>query len=492
LGWLDVTNFMTGQAAMLQSFAKGVKDAGFRHVVLLGMGGSSLGPEVLRQTFGRAQDCPELVVLDSTVPAWIKAVTETLNPVRTLFLVSSKSGTTTETLALFRYFQDVVQAAVGQENAGQNFVAITDPGTPLAGAGEEKGFRRIFLNPQDIGGRYSVLSYFGLVPAAISGIDIRKLIDRSELIREACASSVPARDNPGARLGAFMGALALGGRDKLTLITSPAASSFGLWVEQLIAESTGKEGKGVIPVAGEPLVAPDKYGDDRSFVYLRLQGDDNAEIDSAIEGINSSGQPLLVLEMRDKYDIGAEFYRWEFATAIAGSILGIHPFNQPDVQKAKDVTKGLLDEYSASGKLPDIETAESVSGLLSKAEKGKYLAVLAYLHQTDGTGAAFGELRRKVLERYGMATTLGYGPRYLHSTGQLHKGGPSKGLFLQLTAAHETDIPIPGMHYTFGTVADAQALGDLRALQSAGRDVALVRLHKGNGEDIQKIIEDLK
>jgi glucose-6-phosphate isomerase/transaldolase/glucose-6-phosphate isomerase len=492
LGWLSVTDLMTEQIPLLQSFAREVKDAGFRHVVLLGMGGSSLGPEVLRQTFRSTAGYPELIVLDTTVPAWVQAVRESIDPAHTLFLVSSKSGTTTEPLALFRYFKSIVQTSTGKEKVGQNFVAITDPGTPLARLGEEEGFRRIFLNPADIGGRYSVLSYFGLVPAALSGIDIMKLIDRSDCMREECASCVPVHDNPGAWLGGYMGTLALKGRDKLTLVTSPAISSFGLWAEQIIAESTGKEGKGIVPVAGEPLAAPASYGDDRLFVFLRLQVDDNSEIDMAIEGISSSGQPVLVLEMRDKYDIGAEFYRWEFATAIAGAILGIHPFNQPDVQRAKDATERLLREYTASGKLPGLETSMSVTELLDRAEKGKYLAIMAYLHQTPGTDKALAELRRKVLGRYSIATTLGYGPRFLHSTGQLHKGGPEEGLFLQFTVAHETDIPIPGMPYTFGVVAAAQALGDLQALRSSGRNVAQVQLRRGDEEDMLKVVGALK
>ncbi len=426
------------------------------------------------------------------MPAWVQSVKEAIDPARTLFLISSKSGSTTEPLSLFQYFKDLVETAIGKENAGQNFVAVTNPGTPLAKLAEDERFRRIFLNPSDIGGRYSVLSYFGLVPAVLTGIDIMTLLDRSDCMREACASCVPAHDNPGVWLGACMGTLALKGRDKLTLITSPAISSFGLWVEQLIAESTGKDGKGIIPVAGEPLMEPARYGNDRLFVCLRLQGDDNSKIDKAIEGIRASAQPVLVLEMRDKYDLGAEFYRWEFATSIAGAILGIHPFNQPNVQQAKDATERVLQEYTTSGNLPSIETARSVAELLTKAEKGRYLAIMAYLRETPGTDKALAELRRKVVERYGIATTLGYGPRFLHSTGQLHKGGPATGLFLQITVEPETDIPIPGMPYTFGVVAAAQALGDLQALQSLGRNVVRFHLSRGDEKDIFKLVSELK
>jgi len=316
LGWLTVSELMREQIPALQSFAQEVRNDGFRHVVLLGMGGSSLGPEVLRQTFGSAAGYPELIVLDSTVPAWVQAVTEALDLAHTLFLVSSKSGTTTEPLSLFYYFQSLVESAVGKENIGQNFVAVTDAGTPLAKLAERENFRRVFLNPPDIGGRYSVLSYFGLVPAALIGVDITALLDRADSMRKGCTTPVPVSENPGAWLGACIGTLALQGRDKLTLVTSPAISSFGLWVEQLIAESTGKDGKGIIPIVDEPLVAAAHYGDDRLFVCLRLAGDDNSTIDTALENIKSSGQPVVTIELRDRYDLGAEFFRWEFATAV--------------------------------------------------------------------------------------------------------------------------------------------------------------------------------
>jgi len=492
LGWLRVTDSMSEQVPALQSFAREVVDAGFRHVVLLGMGGSSLGPQVLRQAFGNTTGYPELKVLDSTVPAWVQSVRESIDPARTLFLVSSKSGTTTEPIALFRYIKGLVESSVGKEKAVQNFVAITDPATPLVKLAENERFRRIFLNPPDIGGRYSVLSYFGLVPAVLAGIDIMMLLERSDCMREACASCVPVHDNPGVWLGACMGTLAARGRDKLTLITSPATSSFGLWVEQLIAESTGKDGKGIIPVAGEPLTEPACYGNDRLFVYLRLQGDDNSEIDTAIERIRASEQPVLVLEMRDKYDLGAEFYRWEFATSIAGAVLGIHPFNQPNVQQAKDATERVLQEYTASGNLPTVETAGSIAELLTKAEKGTYLAIMAYLRQTPGIDKALAELRQKVVERYGIATTLGYGPRFLHSTGQLHKGGPDTGLFLQITVDNEGAIPIPGMPYTFGVIAAAQALGDFQALKSLGRNIVRVHFSRGDEAEILNLVSELK
>ena len=489
LGWLTATEYMSTKLADLHSFAEEVRESGFRHVVLLGMGGSSLGAEVIRETCGSAKGHPELILLDSTVPASILAVTEVVNPAHTLFIVSSKSGSTTESLVLFQYFRSLVEQSIGKEKAGQNFVAITDPGSSLASLAEQKNFRRIFLNPADIGGRFSVLSYFGLVPTALIGVNIKELLLRADEMKTSCA---PARENPGAWLGACIGTLTLKGRDKLTLIASPSVSNFGLWVEQLIAESTGKEGKGIIPILGEPLVEPSDYSDDRLFIFLRLEGDDNSAIDAAIDRIKASGQPLLTIQMRDKHDLGAEFFRWEFAIAVAGAIIGVHPFDQPDVQSAKDATKQALQEYMASKHLPQVETKGSLSDLLAEAKKSEYFAIMAYLHQTPELNNVFAELRRKVLDRFHIATTLGYGPRYLHSTGQLHKGGPNKGLFLHITAKHEKDIPIPGQPYTFGVVADAQALGDLRALQSLGRRVIKVHFSQSDTASISKLIEELR
>ena len=492
LRWLTVTDMMGEQVPDLEAFAREVRETGFRHVVLLGMGGSSLGPEVLRQTLGSAKGYPELIVLDSTVPARVEEVTQAIVPVRTLFLVSSKSGGTVEPLSFYKYFRSLVEQSSGNEKAGENFVAITDPGTPLERLAQEQGFRRIFLNPPDIGGRYSVLSYFGLVPAALMGVDIGLMLDRADCMREGCASCVPVHDNSGASLGTVMSALALKGRDKLTLITSPAISSFGLWVEQLIAESTGKEGRGIIPVAGEPVMAPDHYGQDRLFVYLRLEGDDNASVDEAMGRIQASGQPQIRLDLRDRYDLGAEFFRWEFATAVAGAKLGIHPFDQPNVQGAKEMTEKILGHYRSDGQLPGVEPTASLSQLLSQAEPGDYLAIMAYLHQTPELDQALASFRRKVMERYHIATTLGYGPRYLHSTGQLHKGGPPRGLFLQITSGHKKDLLIAGEPYTLGVLADAQALGDLQALQALGRRVTRLDLGQYTGPGFQQLVAALE
>jgi transaldolase/glucose-6-phosphate isomerase len=477
LGWLNVMDVMDEQVGTLKAFADEVREAGFQHVVVLGMGGSSLGPEVLRQTFGKSDTYPELIVLDSTVPDSVKSVTDSIDPARTLFLVSSKSGTTIEPNSLYRHYRSLVEQLVDKDQVGQNFVAVTDPGTPLVNMAREAGFRRIFPNPSDIGGRYSVLSYFGLVPAALAGLDVKTLLERAKSMRETCAFSVPAHNNPGAWLGAVIGTSALQGRDKLTLVTSPSIESFGLWVEQLIAESTGKEGKGVLPVSGEPLMSPERYGDDRLFVYVRLDNDNNSVTDAAIERIELSGQPIVRLSLRDKYDLGAEFYRWEFATAVAGAVLEINPFDQPNVQQAKDKTNQVLEEYRELGRMPVSDPSGSISELLASAQDGDYLAILAYVQQTPEMDQALSDLRQAVMNRHGIATTLGYGPRFLHSTGQLHKGGPKTGLFLQLTAIHEEDLSIPGEPYTFGVLADAQALGDLQTLQVLGRRVA--RIHLG-------------
>jgi len=479
LGWLDATSQMRREVPALKSFADEIRQAGFQKVVLLGMGGASLGAEVLRQSFGSAPDYPELIVLDSTMPERVGAVTREIDPARTLFIVASKSGGTIETLSLYKYFSRLARR--------QNFVAITDPGTSLARLAEEAGFWRVFLNSPDIGGRYSVLSYFGLVPAALIGLDITILLQKADTMRIACAAKLP--QNPATQLGATMGALAQQGRDKLTLITSPAISSFVLWLEQLIAESTGKNGRGIVPVVGEPLVEPTYYGDDRLFVYLRLEGDDNSVTDKAFDRLKSSGHLIIKQDMKDCYDLGAEFFRWEFATAVAGAVLGVNPFDQPNVQSAKDATDRVLREYRTSGRLPRTESTLSLKDLLQEAEPGKYVAIMAYVQQTPEMDAALAQIRQIIMKRYQIATTSGYGPRLLHSIGQLHKGGPDEGLFLQVTADHREDIPVHGESYTFGVLVDAQALGDFQALQSLGRKVC--RLHLGGDRPLKKLLGEV-
>ena len=491
LGWLNVTESMAGHVPALQSFADEVKEAGYRHVVLLGMGGSSLGAEVLWQTFGSAPGYPEPITLDTTVPDWIQAVNRTIDVSKTLFLVSSKSGGTLETVSGYRYYRSLVEESLGKEKAGANFAAITDLDSPLERLGQEEGFRRVFTNPSDIGGRYAVLSYFGLVPAALAGIAIEDILASADGIRRGCGSSVPARDNPAAWLGAAMAALALKERDKLTIVTSPSIGTFGLWAEQLLAESTGKEGKGIVPVAGEPLADPESYGGDRLFVYLRVEDDDNAKADVGIERLESSGQPVIRLDISDRHDLGAEFFRWEFSTAVAGAVLGINPFDQPNVQSAKDKTADVLQAYGSSGALPEIEAPGSLKDLLAEAKSGDYLAIMAYLRPTPEVEQAVADLRRKVAEKHQIATTFGYGPRFLHSSGQLHKGGPASGLFLQLVIDHEDDVPIPGQTYSFATLADAQAIGDLQVLQELGRRVAMVKLGKDTAEGIRRMTEEI-
>jgi glucose-6-phosphate isomerase len=475
LGWLTVSDEIVEQVSALTEFAQEVKDAGFRHVVLLGMGGSSLGPEVVRRTIGSADGFPELIVLDSTVPESVDSVTMAIDLSRTLFLVSSKSGGTIEPNSFYRHFRALVEQAVGSEAAGKSFVAITDPDTSLEELAHSEGFLAVFSNPSDIGGRYSVLSFFGLVPAALMGVDIASLLQRANDMRESCASSVDSLSNPGAFLGAALATLAAAGRDKLTLVTSPSIGSFGLWAEQLIAESLGKNDKGVVPVADEPSIGVNSYGDDRFFVYLRVAGDDNLPTDESIRLIAERGQPIVRLDLRDRYDLGAEFFRWEFATAVAGAIVKINPFDQPNVQAAKNMTDSVLEGYRATGKLPDGGFGISAQELLGSITDGDYLAIMAYVAQTPEIDRAFETLRLQVAERYGIATTLGYGPRFLHSTGQLHKGGPPSGAFLQITTRHGDGGSIPGAHFSFGTLADAQALGDRKALVEAGRRVA--RLH---------------
>ncbi len=478
LGWLDCIDQMRREAPALETFAGEIRQAGFRHVVLLGMGGASLGAEVLRQTFGSAPGYPELIVLDSTVPEAIGAVTKAIDPVKTLFIVASKSGSTIETLSLYKYFRNLAP--------GVNFIAITDPGTPLVKLAGEAGFRRTFLNSPDIGGRYSILSYFGLVPAALIGLDITKLLSRADVMRESCGAGLS--ENAGAQLGAIIGGFALQGRDKLTLLTSREFAGFGLWLEQLIAESTGKEGKGIVPIMGEPLSGLKYYGNDRLFVYLGSKGQKN-RVPKALESLGAAGHPVIGLELDEQYDLGGAFFHWEFATAVAGAVLGVNPFDQPDVEKAKKATDTVLKEYQRSGRLSRPEATLSFKELLKETKPGSYLAIMAYLPQSNEIYRVFTEIRQTVLMKYRIATTLGYGPRYLHSTGQLHKGGPDSGLFLQITADHKDDLPIRGDTYSFGVLADAQALGDLRTLQSLGRRVC--RIHLRDAKELSKIADSI-
>jgi transaldolase/glucose-6-phosphate isomerase len=479
LGWLSVADQMLEHVAELKQLARDART--YSDVVLLGMGGSSLCPDVLRNTFGSTKGHPRLHVLDTTDPATILGVRAKIRIQDTLFIVASKSGETTETLSHFAYFWGEVNSNGRAGAAGRHFAAITDPGTSLEKLAKEHGFRWIFRNPPDIGGRYSALSYFGLVPGALIGVDVAEMLERAVEMSHSCADSVPVDKNPGVWLGAVMGELALGGRNKVTLIASPRIATFGYWVEQLIAESTGKEGKGIVPVEGEPVGKPAVYGDDRLFVYIRMDGDAPHR---AVQALEKAGQPVVTLTMRDRLDLGGEFLRWEIATAIAGSILRIDAFDQPNVQESKDNTKKVLAKFKASGKLPPAESvaaSKSKSGLkalLDRAKPGAYFAIMAYTTRTAGSEAAIAAIRTAVRDHTHHATTAGYGPRFLHSTGQLHKGGPKTGLFLQIVQDDTKDVAIPGQPYSFSVLKQAQSLGDLQSLTSRRLPVLRVTLGK--------------
>jgi glucose-6-phosphate isomerase len=497
LGWLHSPEVMAGNLARLQDFADEVRIEGFTQVLLLGMGGSSLAPEVFSKTFGGRDGYLELAVLDSTDPAAVLASAERLDLARTLFIVSTKSGGTVETASFFKFFYNRVAEAVGEARAGAHFVAITDPGSGLVEMAHRFNFRATFLNDPNIGGRYSALSHFGLVPAALVGIDLATLLNRAQREARNCdgGNSPVDGDNRSARLGAILGELARAGRDKLTFVTSPAVASFGDWVEQLVAESTGKAGTGILPVVGEPVGEPGVYGPDRLFVHLRLDGD--ATNDAAAEALEAAGHPVVRLRMGDLYDLGGQIVLWEMATAVAGYRLGINPFDQPNVESAKTLTREMVTEYTSTGALPADEPApltdSALAAFLAQARPGNpasgagrsYVALQAYLQPTAETDAALLDLRTWLRDATKMATTVGYGPRFLHSTGQLHKGDAGNGLFIQLTSDSVRDLDIPNeagdsaSSMSFGILELAQALGDKEALRATGRRV--IRFHLGQG-----------
>ncbi len=508
LGWLEVPQAMRDQIDQVVAFADEVCDAGFQHVVLMGMGGSSLCSEVLRTAFGDQPGRPRLVVLDSTVPATVERIGSTIDPARSLFLVASKSGTTTEPLAFQHYFEGRVRQLRG-DGFGDQFVAITDPGTALEADATSKGYWRIFRNPSDIGGRYSALSLFGLVPAALMGVDVVTFLDRAIAMSARCRPDSAPEDNPGLELAALIGGHARQGRDKLTLVTSTSLSALGLWIEQLIAESTGKRGRGVLPVAGESLGEPAQYGDDRVFVAVRTASEPSTDLGP----LRSALHPVAELVLADPLDLGAEFFRWEIATALIGQALGINPFDQPNVQESKDNTKAILQEFRNAGRMADPEplvtwdgiglTAEpplqepirrAVGGgsgrdafvaalkvLADVVKPDDYVAITQFFDETSTREQALQEARLAFRDIRGVATTTGYGPRFLHSTGQLHKGGPDTGVFLQLVAEDGPDLEIPEFGYGFRTLARAQALGDFRSLVSRGRRA--VRIDLGSDVD---------
>ncbi len=488
LGWLEIAADMRRRAVQeLVTFAEEVRGDGFTHALLLGMGGSSLAPEVLRLTYGLRPGFLDLAVLDSTDPAVVLDYQRRLPAEKTLYIVSTKSGTTTETLCFQRAFYAAAGARTGGR-AGRQFVAITDPGSTLEQGAADLGFRRTFLNPADIGGRYSALSYFGLVPAALLGIDLEALLDRAEEGMRACRPETPLEENPGARLGAALAGYAAGGRDKVTLSCADPFRSFGYWVEQLLAESTGKNGQGLIPVEGEPLEAPAVYGDDRVFVAV---GTHDAYGEARLQALEGAGHPVIRLPAETPADLGYQFFIWEFATAVAGALMGINAFDQPNVQESKDNTNRVLREYEAAGRLPAVEevspgesAGEALGELLREAQPGDYIALMAYLPRTADHDAALSAWRVALRDHLRLATTLGYGPRFLHSTGQLHKGGPDSGRFIQLVSDDPEDVPIPEARYTFSTLKQAQAIGDLQALLDHGRGAVRIRL----GADIPAAI----
>jgi len=476
LGWLQVADRMEERIPDLEGLRKELVGEGFTDAIVLGMGGSSLAPEVFRQTFGAPKGALNVHVLDTTDPAAITAQEHALDLKKTVFIVASKSGTTLETLSHYRYFW---QQSGGQ---GRQFLAITDPGTPLADEASTRGFRRSFLNPPDIGGRYSALSYFGLVPAALGGVDLGGLLDRAATMVHACSPSVPVGENPGAWLGAVFAEAAKVGRDKITIVAPPPLRSFGLWAEQLIAESTGKEGKGLVPVADEALGSPQVYGSDRLFVRLAVAGVDYPNA-GRLEALTKAGHPVVTLKLSDPLALGAEFFRWEYAIAVAGAILGINVFDQPNVQEAKDLTRKVLSEGNPPTVGEGIRWAgqqgatleASIQALLAQVRTGDYVALLAYIAPSAEHDRALNAIRLAIRDKYRVATTVGYGPRYLHSTGQLHKGGPNTGVFLEIVGDDPNDVKIPSEKFSFGVLKQAQALGDFQALRNHGRRVLRIQ-----------------
>ena len=497
LGWLDIASQMRDHAGDLCAFAQQVRDKGITDILLLGMGGSSLCPEVLAMTCGSREGWPRLHVLDSTVPAQVQRFADAVNLETTLCIVASKSGTTTEPHAFCEFFWKKMQGTIG-DAAGQNFIAITDPGSDLETLAREREFLSIFYGLPEIGGRFSALSNFGMVPAALIGIDVRAFLERAVAMGRRCKLSDD--QNPGLLLGLVLGELAKSGRDKVTLVTSPKLWDLGAWLEQLLAESTGKNGRGLIPVDLEEIATPDMYGEDRVFVYIRLKDDANAEQDAGMENLRAAHFPVIQIDMADLSGLGAEFFRWEYATAVAGAVLNINPFDQPNVQESKDFTAELTRAFEKEGILPvqtpflidddvliyaDVANAQTlgtienlnscIAGLLNQIQAGDYVALCAYLDMNDDIVAVLQALRHRIRNVYRVATTLGFGPRFLHSTGQLHKGGPNQVVVVQLTSEDAVDVDIPGRAFSFGVLKQAQALGDARALSSRKRRA--IRIH---------------
>jgi glucose-6-phosphate isomerase len=516
LGWLRVVEEQIAQLQQFTAIAADAAKAGFTHALLLGMGGSSLCPEVFKITFGKQQGHPELHVLDSTDPAQIKAIQNQVDLAHTLCIVASKSGSTLEPNIFKQYFYDQIQQVVGKDKVGEHFIAITDPSSKMQQVAERDKFRKIFFGLASIGGRYSALSNFGIVPAAVMGLDVRKFLDRTEEMVQACGPEVPVDQNPGAILGAILGTLGNLGRNKVTIVTSPGIHDLGAWLEQLIAESTGKLGKGLIPVDREALGLPEVYGSDRVFAYLRLASEPDITQKQKLDVLKKAGHPVIEIELSDIYDLGQEFFRWEIATAVAGSILQINPFNQPDVEASKIVTRQLTEAYEKSGKLPEeapifeeggiqlftdernatnlaklVGNDRSLTGFLrahlNQLGAGDYLGLLGYIQMNAEHEEQLQLMRHSVRNRKHVATCLGFGPRFLHSTGQAYKGGPNTGVFLQITCDDANDLPVPEQKYTFGTVKAAQARGDFQVLADRKRRALRVHLPKDVNTGLEKL-----
>lgn len=505
MGWLSIVSEQLVEVTPLIRMRDDARQ--FEQCLLLGMGGSSLCPEVLSMTFGRQPGRPELLVLDSTDPEQIRSFDSRVDPRKTLFVVASKSGSTLEPNIFKQYFFERTRQAVGEKAAPQHFIAITDPGSKLEKEAHAENFRAVFAGEPSIGGRYSALSNFGMVPAAIIGLDVKLFLLRAEEMVDACSPRVPPDKNPGVSLGCILGTLGKTGHDKITILTSPGISDLGAWLEQLLAESTGKQGKGLIPVDREAVGSPEVYGDDRLFVYLRLRDDADEQQESAVAELERAGQPVVRIELADKYELGAEFFRWEVATAVAGSILGINPFNQPDVEASKVATRQLTTEFEKFGAFPpqdpilaedgveiyaDARNTEAVLANgkslgqvmlahLDRISPGDYFALLAYIAMTPEHEEKLQRIRHRVRDGAHVATCLGFGPRFLHSTGQAYKGGPNSGVFLQITADDAVDLQVPEQKYSFGIVKAAQARGDFEVLSQ--RDRRALRVHFKQGVD---------
>jgi transaldolase / glucose-6-phosphate isomerase len=517
LGWLDIVEKQLGQLDVFKKVATDVKKAKFKHALLLGMGGSSLCPEVLRMTFGKIKGFPQLHVLDSTDPAQIKAIEAQVDLKSTICIVSSKSGSTLEPNIYKQYFFERIREKVGEKEAGNRFIAITDPGSKMQQVAEADKFRHIFFGVPSIGGRYSALSNFGMIPGAIMGLEVTKFLKNTQEMAKACGAAVAADKNPGVLLGVILGTAAREGLDKVTFISSPGIADVGAWLEQLLAESTGKQGKGIVPVDRERVAKPEAYGNDRVFAYLRLESKPDKRQDAAVAALEKDGLPVVRIGVKNPYNLGQEFFRWEIATAVAGSIIGINAFNQPDVEASKIETRKLTSEYEATGKLPAetpfLETegiklyadernaaafksartlVDALKIQLERINANDYFGVLAYITMNQQNEDALQELRHLVRDDKKAATVLGFGPRFLHSTGQAYKGGPDSGVFLQITCDDKIDLAVPGQKYTFSVVKAAQARGDFAVLAERGRRALRVHVGRNVKADLSKLAKAAK